>query len=201
MSTSLKIQYANEIAEAMAEALGENFVKQAAGPALEAYKAALAGVQDENGLKIVWNKFLDSLNQEESTNEALQLQAGKAKELGLPGYASPPPAMSDDVQEADGCDKCKEEPCACMADDVQEADTCALCGQKQPDQDPTPVPAPGPADAAEPMAWDAQTAVAADFAMKHLVNVADALDGKGFESVANLVDEALQKLAAGKNTK
>jgi len=176
MSTSLKVQCANEIAEAMAEALGSNFIKTAAGPALVAYQSALAGIADEDSLKNLWNRSQDDLNQEESTDEALKLQAAKASELGLPGYATP---MADDMQEAD-CPKCE------------------LCGQKiKQEKEPDLMPAGG--EEAEPMAWDAQTSVAADFAMQHLVKVADALDGKGFSAVANLVDEALQNLA--KNTK
>lgn len=178
MSTSLKIQHADEILEAMAEALGEKMTKEAAGPALEAYKAALGTVQDENGLKLVWNKFLDALNQEESTNEALQLQAAKARELGLPGYATP--AMSDDVQMVD-------------------TEECELCGQKVvKEQAPDEMPVAPGEDKPEPMAWDVQTLAAAKFAMKHLVKVADALDGKGFKEVADLVDEAVQKLASKK---
>jgi len=175
MSISLKIEHANEIAEAMAKTLGENFVKQAAGPALEGYKAALGGAEDENSLKTVWNEFLDALNQEESTNEALKFQAEKARELGLPGYATP---MADDA--------------------TQEADTCALCGQKK-EQEPEALPSGD--EEVEPMAWDAQSMVAADFAMNHLVKVADALDGKGFTVVANLIDEALKRLATGNKAK
>jgi hypothetical protein len=169
MSTSLKVQCANEIAEAMAKALGSNFVKTAAGPALMAYQSALAGVTDENSLKTLWNKHVDALNQEESTNEALKLQADKASELGFPGYATP------------------------MADDVQYADTrCKCCGQEIEKQ-----LEPGDVEGqpAEPAAWDAKDAVAVSFAIQHLTKIADALDGKGFTAVANLVDETLQKLA------
>lgn len=167
MSTSLKVQYANEIAEAMAKALGENFTKLAAGPALEAYKADLAGIEDENGLKNIWNKHMDALNQEESTDEALKLQSMKANELGLPGYATP------------------------MADDEQGVD-CDLCGEELPKDEAEPLPSGG--EKFEPMAQ----AIAAEFAMQHLVKVADALDGRGFKDVANLIDEALEKLAKKK---
>jgi hypothetical protein len=176
MSTSLKVQCANEIAEAMAEALGSDFVKTAAGPALEAYKADLAKAMDEDALKELWNKHMDALNQEESTDEALKLQAVKASELGIPGYATP---MADDMQEAD-CEKCE------------------FCGQEVPKKEEKPESLPSGGEPLEPMAWDAQTTVAADFAIQHLVKVADALDGKGFTAVANLVDEALEKLAKGK---
>jgi hypothetical protein len=168
MSTSLKVHCANESAEAMAEALGSNFVKIAAGPALMAYQSGLAGVMDENSLKDLWNKHMDALNQEESTNEALKLQSAKAAELGLPGYATP------------------------MADDVEK---CELCGQDILKKDEKPEPLPTEGEPAELMSWDSQTAVAANFAIQHLIKVADALDGKGFTSVANLVDEALKKLS------
>jgi hypothetical protein len=176
MSTSLKIQHADEILEAMAMALGEKLEKTAAGSALEAYKAALASVVDENGLINAWKMHMDALNQEESTNEALQLQAAKARELGLPGYATP---TADDVQMA-------------------EEKVCELCGQVVKEQEPEPMPVEPDEGEPEPMAWDAPTSVAADFAMKQLVKVADALDGKGFKEVANLIDEALQKLASKK---
>ena len=173
MSTSLRVQCANEIAEAMAEALGSNFVKTAAGPALMAYQAGLAGVVDENGLKNLWNHHMEALNQEESTDEALKLQSAKASELGLPGYATP------------------------MADDMPKTDTekCNFCGQEIVKKDEQPDPLPTDGALAEPMAWDAQTTAAANFAIRHLIKVADVLDGKGFTVVANLVDEALNKLS------
>lgn len=102
--TSLKVKYANEIAEEMAKMLGDNnftnvFYKQAmlnkeAGPALEAYKRDLEAVIDENGLIKTWNKHLSSIQEEENIEEgtfqdAVCAQAAKASELGIPGYQVP----------------------------------------------------------------------------------------------------------------
>lgn len=165
MSTSLKIQYADEIAEAMAQALGNDFIKTAGGSALMAYQADLANAKDENDLKLIWNKHMDALNQEESTDEALKLQAEKAHELGLHGYATP--GLADDK------------------------DVCELCGQKIYKDDELPVEEEEP----ELMACDGQTTAAANFAMNHLVRIADALDGKGFGKIANVIDKTLEKLA------
>jgi len=167
--TSLKIKYANEIAEAMAEALGNEeftsvFHKQAsitkeAGPALEAYKGDLTGVKDDNGLKMVWSKHLSALEKEENVEEgtlqaATCAQAAKAKELGLPGYQVP----------------------GCAADDTQMAE-----------------------DKEEEV--DDQFAVAADFTLNHLAKLANTLDGKGFEKLADIVDEAMRKVAEKKKFK
>lgn len=201
MSTSLKIQYANEIAEAMAEALGEKFEKVAFDKeATEAYSqlmALLPRAEDGMSIMALWKKFGPMLSgaEKESAEEAVNAQHVKVTGRNMPGFGVP----ADDAEQAaeGGCEKCKAEPCACMADDVQEADTCELCGQKKPEKSDLDVPE-DPGAEAEPAAWDGPEAIAADFAMKHLVNVADALDGKGFKDVANLVDEALQKLAAKK---
>jgi hypothetical protein len=45
---------------------------------------------------------------------------------------------------------------------------------------------------------DAKTLAALDFALKHLVKVADALDGKGFVDLASIIDETIQKVASKK---
>ena len=163
MSISLKNQSADEIAEAMFEALGENFIKEASGPALEAYKSDLATAQNENDIKTFWNKHMDALNQEESTDEAIKAQAEKARELGLPGYSSP----ADD-------EKC-----------------CPSCGQKMEEL-------PLEEEEMEEMAWDGNTFVAAEFAMKQLAKVADTLDNGGFKVVADIIDETLNKIASKK---
>lgn len=164
MSIGLKVQSADEIVEAMIKTLGEDFVKEAAGPALEAYKSDLASAADENGLINAWNKHMDALNQEESTNEALKLQAEKASELGIPGYTSP----ADDK-------KC-----------------CPECGKELPEE----LPAGG--EEIEEMAWDAKTNIAAQFAMKQLSKISNSLDNNGFNIVADIVDEALNKIASKK---
>ena len=102
--TSLKVKYADEIIEAMANTLNdENFTdmfinKQAAiktaGMALESYKKDLAQVSDENGLNAIWTKHLPLLEKEENTIEgtiqaATCARAEKAQQLGIPGYQIP----------------------------------------------------------------------------------------------------------------
>jgi len=96
MATSLKIFDMDEILASIEKSVGSR-VKNASGPALEAYRDDLVGVKNENDLINTWNKHMDALNQEESTNEALKLQAEKAKELGLPGYSTP--LFNDDGME------------------------------------------------------------------------------------------------------
>ncbi len=70
----------------------------------------------------------------------------------------------------DVCPKCGKMPCACD----QAHDGCPEC-----------------ADAGG-------LAIAIDFAIRHVVKVADALDKAGFVGVAAALDETLQKLAAAK---
>lgn len=176
--TSLKIKYANEIAEAMAQALGNEeftsvFHKQAsfkkeAGPALEAYKGDLASVTDKSGLEVAWNKHLPALQQEENVEEgtiqaATCAQAAKAQQLGLPGYQVP------------GC------PEAQMAHD----ESCG-CPEKMTEWEGV--------EEEEEEAND-QFAIAADFTLGHLAKLANALDNQGFEKMADMVDETMQKIA------
>jgi len=173
--TSLKVQYANEIAEAMAKRLGDDeflsvFQKSAslqkeAGAALEAYKADLANVKDKAGLDAAWNKHVGKVTQEEeSLQEMTCLQATKAKELSLPGYATP--GCTDDEQRAEDAEQAADEQHAC------------------PEREEMP-------------AWD----IAADFTLAHLAKVADALDSKGFKTLANDIDEIMLKIAKKKKEK
>lgn len=182
MSTSLKVQYANEIAEAMAKALGEKFEKTAsfekvAGPVLEQFKGALLAIKGDAGkVDALWNQYLSLLEQEENEFPGTVEDAVRAREeaRGGPGTSIPPAAEDAGVQEA--------------------ADACPVCGRKVEEVEESE-------EEMEPLAWDGEAVVAADFAMNHLIKVADILDGKGFKNVANLIDEALQKLAAKKSKK
>ena len=45
---------------------------------------------------------------------------------------------------------------------------------------------------------DSQSLAAVEFTLKHLVKIADALDGKGFASLAGVIDEAIEKVASKK---
>lgn len=154
--TSLKIQYANEIAESMAKSLGsEEFTKifktasieKEAGVALETFKKDVdVAVSKGTDLELVYTKHLGALQKEENAepgtiNKARAYMAEKARGK-QPGMAYP---------EAD--DEC----CSMDSDDKMD--------------------------------------VAADFALEHLVKVADALDNKGFVEFAEIIDEALQKVA------
>lgn len=115
--TSLKVRYADEIMDAMAKQLqDESFVslfktaelKKEAGSALEAYKAALGTVKNKAELDAAWAKHHDSVLQEENKEEGVLqkmtcLQTAKARELGLPGYATP--GCADDAPATCECDE------------------------------------------------------------------------------------------------
>jgi len=234
MSTSLKIENANEIAEAMANALGADFVKQAfdkkaGGPVLVEFKRVI----ETNPRKAdeFWNKYQAKLEAEENSFPGTIEEAVRIRESakGGPGTTIPmtndasdqtpysqfmdllsraedanqvmellntyKPGMSDaqaESAEEAANSKFNELKGHGMPGTVVPADdSCALCGQLKKDEDEEPVE----------MAWDAKSMVAADFAMNHLVKVADILDGKGFNDIANLIDEALTKLAQKKKRK
>jgi hypothetical protein len=92
----MNTRYADELASYVLSSLNIKTASvKTAGSGLDAYKVDLDKCVDENGLKLTWNKHLDALNQEESTGEALKLQAEKARQLGLPGYATP---LADDKE-------------------------------------------------------------------------------------------------------
>jgi hypothetical protein len=55
----------------------------------------------------------------------------------------------------------------------------------------------GPGETMPPAADDREV-IATDFALKHLVKVADALDNQGFDTMANLVDETIEKISKKK---
>jgi hypothetical protein len=70
---------------------------------------------------------------------------------------------------------------------------------------------PGPGESVPPVAADDSCAecgdaqepkmdVAVGFAMQHLTKVADALDNRGFKTIAKIIDEALEKLATKKKS-
>lgn len=83
--------------------------------------------------------------------------------------------MSEDCMEGSemmACDVCNEKPCRCREQ------RCEGCG-KMP-------------------CVCAQEVVAAEFALNKLVKIADTLDNKGFNSIANILDETMEKLAKKK---
>lgn len=157
----------DEIVESVAKQLGGDLLKTASGPALEAYKADLVGVKDENDLINAWNKHMDDLNQEESTNDALKLQAEKAKELGIPGYSTP--IMNDDKGD--------------------EKLDCPECHQEV-----EPMPAGTDKDERPIVALTAEEREAALKTAQYVVKLADAMDQRGCSRVSDILDETLKSL-------
>lgn len=74
---------------------------------------------------------------------------------------------------------------------------------KVAEENPAINPAENPATVAgnEEVASNPQMSLAADFALKNLAEVADALDNNGFSVLADLVDETMTKLAKYKTHK
>jgi len=56
-----------------------------------------------------------------------------------------------------------------------------------------------PPAAADGQLVDDREAIAADFALKHLVKVADTLDKQGFDAMASLLDETIERVAKKKS--
>jgi len=170
--TSLKAQYANEIAEAMAKTLGDeeflgifkkaSFEKEAAGPALQAFTNAVNAVKgDAAKIDALWNQHLPALQKEENEMPGTLEAAARAREAakGGPGTTIPPAAEDEECMAKD------------ESEEESETETCPVCGKQR---------------------------LAADFALGHLVKIADALDNNGFSSLANIVDEAMTKIAKKK---
>jgi hypothetical protein len=172
MTTSLKEKDANEIAEAMAKALGDDIFntasvdKEAQSDAFNSFHGEIGDSREYDTLVMAYNKWgpgMSSAEKESAVNE-VEKRSGRRP----PGERVPPAAddqpVSDMVQDAKTCEQgCMCPKCASLVDD--------------------------------------QTVVALDFAMGHLIKVADALDKKGFAGVAGMVDETIEKLAAKKDKK
>lgn len=182
--TSLKVKDANEIAEAMAKALGDvefnkifksaSIEKEAMGPAeteLATFIAKCkAGQADNAAWAAMRNKYFGGGEGQTALAAELKQAYGEMNADSKINYYidamdACEPAAADDEQMVSECSEgCK---CAkCMGDMV-----------------------------------DDRTALAIDFAMGHLVKVADALDNKGFSTVAGMIDETIAKLAAKKSKK
>jgi len=155
---SLKLNYADEIADAMAKLLGDSeyneifrtaSLQKTAGPALEAFKKDVdAAVVEGTDLELIYSKHVNTLAQEENVEPGT---VGAAREYMAEKAKGVQPGMT--VPKAD--------------------DTCAEC-------------------------LDPNTLAALNFTIKHLVKIADALDGKGFVELAAVVDEAAEKVASKK---
>lgn len=174
--TSLKRQDADEIMDAMAKALGGEFLKEASvekeaqGMSLELLTAlmheeyrkgkaqydAMDAAQASKAISTkIWNENLADIQAQENKEPGFLERAADLRD----SYMVPKRAADDGAAEQP-CDDCEEQ-----------------AAQDQP---------------------DAHTALAIDFAMDHLVKIADALDNKGFAGVASIVDETIEKLAAKK---
>lgn len=161
--TSLKSQYANEIAEAMAKSLGnEEFSKifkgaeliKWAGAALENFKHDVdVAVQAGTDLEQIYTKHLGALQTEENVEPGTitKARAYMAEKAATPGHRQP----GQSFPEADD---------ECMSSDCME------------------------------MMVDDKEIVAAEFALKHIAKIADALDGQGFSRLANILDKAMENI-------
>lgn len=164
---SLRMKYANDIAEAMASSLQDTeftgifkaaALEKFAGQAFDAFKAdvdaevaaARAEKRAIGDLRAIYTKHLPALQQEENTepgtlNKAQAYMASVAKTPGgtqQPGTTFPPAAD----------------------------DECVNCD-------------------------DPQTTIARNFTIEKLVKLADTLDAKGFIGLASALDETIQKIA------
>jgi len=189
--TSLKHYSSDEIARALDTQLkDEGFVglyKQAdarvapgtktewwKGPAGAEFKAKVDAAKTQRDIDVALNMLNDPdfktrLGKEGVTDETELQNYAYAKANTLPEAA-------DDAKDG-ACPKCGMDKCVCekahCPEHAEAQDGCAAC------------------DAA-----DGQLAVAVDFAIRHMVKIADALDVAGFVGVAGAIDETLQKLAA-----
>jgi hypothetical protein len=182
--TSLKVKYANEIAEAMAKSLGdEEFVnlfhktasiEKEASPEYDEFVKKFKEYQGSpgpGGKENVRDKAEDALKRvkdakEKATGEKLIKDwYNKEQQAGIKttpkGQLAEDDCMSADCMEGmlakDCCPECDKKEC--------------VCGKQ---------------------------AVAAEFALNHLVKLADTLDKQGFDVLANMVDEVTLKVAKKK---
>ncbi len=184
--TSLKAKYSNEIAEEMERLLNNKefvgiFNKTAsldkeAGSALEAYKKDLEAAKDEAAVKAAWTKHTSALEAEENKEEgaisaAKKAQAAKAKSLQLPGYSVP---MANDGQHAED-EGCVSADCS---EGLMAKDTCPECCKTE--------------------CQCSKEEKAAEFTLNNLIKIADALDGRGFNTLANMVDDVITKVSKKK---
>ena len=181
--TSLKVKYANEIAEAMAKSLGdEEFInlfhktasiEKEASPEYDEFVKKFKEYQDApgpGGKENVRDKAEDALNrvkdpQEKATGENL-IKTWYEKEQQAGIKTEPKGQLAEDCMSAD-----------CM-EGMLAKDCCPECGEKK-------------------CMCDKQS-VAAEFALNHLVKLADTLDKRGFNMLANMIDEATLKVAKKK---
>jgi len=176
--TSLKRQDADEIIDAMARALGGDMFKAAS------VEKEAQGMSIELLMALMHEEYRKGKAQYDSMDEAQaskavstkvwneNLEDIQAQENKEPGFLERAADLRDSymVPKRAADDGAAEQPC----DDCDEQ-----MAQDQPER-------------------EAQTSLAIDFAMGHLVKIADALDNKGFAGVASIVDETIEKLAKKK---
>jgi hypothetical protein len=172
--TSLKVQYADEIAEAMLKTLDDaefsSMFKTAsldkiAGAAFTAFKTDIdaevasrkTGGQSKDYNEI-YTQHLSALEGEENTEPGT---ITKAREYISTASQTPGARQPGNVMPADDV-------CACTCKDKVE--TCEVCGKK----------------------------VASEFALAHLSKLANALDNRGFNQIADIIDETIEKISKNK---
>jgi hypothetical protein len=197
--TSLKNVHANEIAENLAKLLGDDGFMQihrkaslnveATPQNLQQFLTGLAQTAKAEDAYALLRKYVDGKTSDGqpylSPQEAAQAEratrdhVGKLKQSEI--QTVPKGQFADDEEEQDAADGCQH------AADA----TCQQCGDAGMMAD----------DEDEQDANDPALTLAVNFAINHLVKVADALDGNGFAGVANMVDETIQALAKKKSDK
>lgn len=185
---SLKHKYADEIAAAMVKSLEDKafmgqFTKEAGASHEASLREAIVRGDKAECVKLMNTYFGggegDTALQAElrtrhgSDDKAIEVTSELRRALSAVcesgiGTAVPPMAADDE------CEKCHGKECKC---DKEKEEDCQDCGDN---------------------GLDPNTEIALAFAMDHLVKVADALDGRGFAGVAEIVDEAVEKLASKK---
>jgi hypothetical protein len=168
--TSLKVKYADEIAESMAKTLGDEeflrihrvaFDKKAATPAAEEFYRQLPNANSVSEIDALVAKYAPQMSPAEKEQAVEDAEKKKEEISGSKGPGTTVPEISD-TQFADEGDGCPESDCN------------------------------------EEFAIDPRTLVAIDYTLNHLVKIADVLDKNGFNEIANLIDEASKKIAGKK---
>lgn len=172
---SLKHIYADEIAAAMASTLeNEDFIgqfkKEAAGSHEETLREAIEGGNKEH-CTLVYNTYFSGGEGDTALQAELSEKYGDDKAMEVTHE------LRSSLYKV--CNPGPGSAFPAAADDDSDGcsaeDDCAECGD-----------------------LDRETGIALAFAMDNLVKVANALDNRGFSTMANIIDEAVEKLAAKK---
>jgi hypothetical protein len=145
------------------------------GPAGAEFKAKVDSSKTQRDIDVALNMLNDPDFKTRLGKE------GVTDETELQNYANAKANTLPEAADDKCCPKCGKMECECqMAADGH-------CPEHADAQDGCPT-----------CAADGQLAVAIDFAIRHMVKVADALDKTGFVGVAGAIDETLRKLASAR---